>query len=174
MKKLYTLTAVLLLLMSCGNEESYWPTSKFRIVKDALVNDEEVKIIYASAAHGINHESNFYIQMIAVSERTSDTVNILTNIYNGFSDGDVDQVFVFQDKDQYVYKIGEMDLEDLQNLKNTDKIQNANPKARNKVYRDPRFDYIADNNFPTVVGIIGLKNEKGEIRQNELIEKLKQ
>jgi hypothetical protein len=34
--------------------------------------------------------------------------------------------------------------------------EGASPK---KVARDPSYDYIADNNYPTVIGVIGIASE---------------
>jgi hypothetical protein len=150
---IYTLSV---LLFSCnGDVYKYWELSKFRLDKNALKDGEEIKILYTSRGPDYNKDLKYYIHIVAVSQETGDTVNILTFSDNGFKMEDGDKVFNYFDENNHITKIGHS-LEKIDSIEHVDDIEKIqNPKI-NKVARDPRYDDIADNNYPTVIGTIGI------------------
>jgi hypothetical protein len=97
----------------------------------------------------------YYIHIIAVSQKTGDTVNILTPVNNGFSKGDEDKIFNYFDQNNLGSKLIQMDSEKLKNMDDVYEASKKAPKKIMKVVRDPKFDNIADNKYPTVIGSIG-------------------
>jgi hypothetical protein len=48
-----------------------------------------------------------------------------------------------------------MDSEKIKNMNDVNKASKKTSKKIMKVVRDPKFDNIADNKYPTVIGSIG-------------------
>lgn len=144
-----------LFLISCNNGYKFWNISKFNIVDTALKNNEEIKLLYSSGGPDDNKDLQYYIQIVAVSQRTGDTVNILTLVDNGFLMDDKDKVFNYFDQNNIASKLILIDSEKLKDIDNVNEADKTIPKNITKVARDPRFDDIADNHYPTVIGLIG-------------------
>lgn len=129
--------------MCCENgnlsKHKYWDISKFKINKGALIDNEKIKLLYSSRGTGTDKITDYYIHIIVVSQQSGDTVNVLTTALNGFTKSDGDKVFNFFDENNFISTI-------------------SNPKSLKykKVYRDPQFDQIADNNYSTIIGSIGV------------------
>jgi len=151
---LYFLAGLLFLLTSCGNTYDYWDISKFKMDNTALADNEEIKLLYASGGPG-NNDMDHYLHLIVVSQKTGDTVNILTTADNGITAEDKDKVFHYFNQENDATKISQMDPEKLKDIKNVDDISKIALKKIDKVVRDPKFDYLADNHYPTVIGMIG-------------------
>jgi len=139
-------------LIICCNQYKYWDISKFKLDSTALSDNEEIKLLYTSRGPGNNEDRDYYIQVIAISQKSGDTVNILTTAENGFTLNDKDKVYNYFDQNNIAFKIGQGNLEKL----NINDINKTAIKKITKVARDPKFDFIADNNFPTVIGVIGI------------------
>lgn len=154
-KSIYILGLLTFLLTSCGNRYEFWDISKFNIDNDALEDNEEIKFLYTSRGPDNNKELKYYIHLIAVSQRTGDTVNILTTADNGITMDDKDKIFNFFNQDNVASKLIQMDLDNLKDIKHIDDINKTEMKKIYKVARDPKFDDIADNNYPTIIGSIG-------------------
>ena len=118
----------------------------------ALENKEEIKLIYSSQGPNNNNELNYYIHLIVVSQKT---VNVLTTINNGFTMDDKDKVYNFFSQYDVSYKLVQMDREKIKDIKHIDDINKIKIKKIDQVARDPNFDDIADNNYPTIIGTIG-------------------
>ena len=149
------LTLYLLLVSSCNHGYKFWDISKFNIVDTALTDGEEIKLLYSSRAPDYNEDQEYYTHVVAVSQKTGDTVNILSTINNGFSMDDKDKVFNYLDQNNIASKLSQMDADKLKDVKKIDEINKSERKRIIKVARDPKFDNIADNNYPTVIGTIG-------------------
>lgn len=80
----FTAGIIALLIAGCGRTYEYWDISKFHIDSNALSNNEPIKLIYSSRGPDYNQDLKYYIHVIAVSQKTGDTVNILTTGYNEF------------------------------------------------------------------------------------------
>jgi 5'(3')-deoxyribonucleotidase len=85
-------------------------------------------------------------------------VNILTTPDNGLEIEDKDKVFNFFNQDNIATKITQEDLSNLKDIKSLDikEIEKKELKKIDKVARDPEFDYMADNNYKTIIGVIGV------------------
>ncbi len=154
-KTIYILSLLAFLLTSCGAKYEYWDISKFKIDNNALKDNEEVKLIYTSRGPDFNKDLKYYIHLIVVSQKTGDTVNILTTADNGITMKDKDKIYNFFNEENVASKLIQLDLDNLENIKNIDDINKLENKKIDKVARDPKFDYIADNNYPTIIGSIG-------------------
>ena len=141
MKVIFFLTFLILLFPNCNHGYEFWDISKFSIVDSALKDQEEIKLLYSSRGPDNNDDLKYYIQIVAVSQKTGDTVNILTTVNNGFSMDDKNKVFNYFDQNSIVSKTFQNNSTKLKEIK--------------RVARDPTFDNIADNEFPTVIGTIG-------------------
>jgi len=144
-----------LFLISCETNYEYWEVSKFKIDNTALEDSEEIKLLYTSRGPDYNRELKYYIHLIAISQKTGDTVNILTTADNGITRDDKDKIFNFFNQDNLASKLIQMDLNNLQDIKHVDDVNKVEMKKIDKVARDPKFDNIADNNYPTIIGSIG-------------------
>ncbi|MDB5255838.1 MAG: hypothetical protein JWM14_533 [Chitinophagaceae bacterium] len=153
MKTIYSLGLLLFLFTGCSKYE-FWETSKFHMDSTALADNEEVKLLYLSRGPGDNAEREYYYQLIVISQKTGDTVNVLTTADNGITAEDQDKIFNYFDIHNPVTKISQINLDNLENLSATD-ITDLKLKKIDKVARDPEFDYLADNHYPTVIGSIG-------------------
>jgi len=122
---------------------------------NALEDNEEIKLLYTSSGPNDNKNLEYYVHLIVVSQKTGDTVNVLTTLDNGFAIEDKDKVFLYLSKDNPATKIIQTDITQ---VKDADEINRLQLKDIKKVLRDPKFDYIANNNFPTVIGAIGFRN----------------
>lgn len=156
MKALYTLGLLTLLLFtSCDDTYRYWDVSHFNIDTTALKDGAFIKLVYSSQAPDDNKDMKYYIHLIVVAQETGDTVNILTFANNNLKQGDENTVFTYFDQNNPISKIMQMNQEN-KKFKSIDDINNTEAKEISYVARDPKFDYIADNKFPTVIGTIGI------------------
>jgi len=153
MKFPYLITTIfLILLSSCSDPYTYWDVSHFNMNENILAEQEKVTLIYSSRGPD-KAEVDFYIHLVVVSKESGDTVNILSPFSNRFTQKDADKVFKFSGKESMALKaIQEIQNEDI--LKDVD-LNNVSFVKYDKVARDPKFDFIADNDFPTTIGIIG-------------------
>ena len=153
LKSIYLIGFFLFILISCIDQQDFWDISQFNIDNNALEDHEEIKIIYNSSGPDYNQDQEYYFHLIAVSQKTGDTVNILTPSNHGIKKSDNNKIFVFFKQNHIISKLNQLDAE---NLKNLDKMQDLNEdKNIDKVVRDPEFDYIADNNHPAIIGSVG-------------------
>jgi hypothetical protein len=146
------LVLLVLILSSCAHNYEFWDISKFKMDETALEDNEEIKLLYSSRAPDDNKDMNYYIHLVAVSQKTGDTVNILTTANNGFNQEDGNKVFNFFNEDNVASKV----------LQEKTGNNNSSNKPIDKVARDPQFDEIADNNYPTVIGVIGTLAKNNE------------
>ncbi len=155
MKLLSVLLVCSLFLLSCSKGYKFWDISKFNIVDTALKDNEEIKILYTSRGPGNNEDLEYYIQLVTVSQKTGYTVNILTPVDNELTMDDMDKVFNYFDQNNPGTKMILMNPEHLKDIEKINEAQLSVPKKITKVARDPQFDVIADNHYPTVIGAIG-------------------
>lgn len=146
---------LLVLLAACGSKYEYWPITKFNMDNSVLIDKEEVTLLYSSQGPDNNQDLEYYIHLIVISKMTGDTVNILTTLDNGLSMKDKDKVFLYFDEDNIMTKISHMDKEAIKGGMLAEDIDKMEKKRIDRVARDPAFDFIADNDYPTVIGTIG-------------------
>ena len=155
MRKIYVLTITAFVLLGCSSKYKYWDISKFRISSDALQKDEEIKVIYTSQGPDNNKDMAYFIHLIVVSQKNGDTVNVLTTVNNGFEEDVGDEIFNFIDKNDAMAHLINHDLSGVTEVKELEKFEKINFESIKKVARDPKFDYLADNNYPSIIGYIG-------------------
>jgi hypothetical protein len=153
--KINLFLAIFLYTISCTSKYEYWNISKFKMSPSALEDNEEVKILFSSQGPDSNKDLEYYIHLIVVSQKTGDTVNVLTTVNNGLDISDKDKVFNYIAQDNPITKLLQTDLDKADDLAD---VNRGKLKDINKVARDPEFDYIADNIYPTVIGVIGFEN----------------
>lgn len=151
----FPLILLLIFATSCGHGYKFWDISKFKIVDTALRDQEEIKLLYTSRGPDNNEDRDYYIHVVAVSQKTGDTVNILTFIENGFKQEDQDKIYNFFDENNIATKLILDNSDEVKDISNIDALTKTPSKKAFKVARDPKFDHIADNNYSTVVGSIG-------------------
>lgn len=153
-------------LLSCRNTQQYWDISKFELSDYVLEEGTQLTLIYTSRGPEadskkeiegiIGHPGNllttdYYIHIVAQPINSNDTINILTTLYNWIEESDFGQKYAFYGEDNFITK---MTLSDFGHGGDSLNLNELMRKKRTKVARDPRFDHIADNNFPTVFGRI--------------------
>ena len=144
------------MFMGCQNSYEFWDISKFKMDSLALSDNEPIRLLYTSRGPDNNKALTYYIHIVAVSEKSGDTVNILTTIDNGFTADDEGKIYNFFDHNNIATKISHSDYDNLADANKIEEIQQAGLKKINKVARDPKFDDIADNTYQTVIGSIGI------------------
>lgn len=140
------------------SEQGYWNISKFNLQPGSLKDNSEIKLIYSSE-RSVENQDDCYIHLIATSLTSGDTFNILTASDNGLKKDDSAQVFVFLDENNVISKVDQLIGDDFTNQNfNLDSLEKVKVQKRKKVARNREYDYIANNNFPTVIGNIGIRN----------------
>lgn len=155
MKILSVVAIYSLLLLSCNRGYKFWDISKFNIVDSALHDNEEIKLFYTSQGPGNNKDLEYYVHIIGISQKTGDTVNILTPVNNGFTIDDLDKVYNYFDQNNLMSQVVLANPENLVDANNVNEAKRNLQKKITKVARDPQYDAIADNHYPTVIGTIG-------------------
>lgn len=154
MKKVMLIACTSLLFACNSSNKRFWPVSKFNLKPDALKNNSEIKLVYTSQRPPDMQDC--YIHIIAISQKYGDTINILTASDNAFEKADSSKIFTFLDENNMVTKLFQNPGDELVQNGNYDSlIKNTTVRRLTKVIRNPEFDYIADNKFPTVIGSIG-------------------
>ncbi len=89
MKKFLLSFSVLLFIISCTSKYKYWDISKFNMKPTALKDGEEIKLLYSSRGPDYNEDLSYFYHLVVVSQKTGDTVNLLTfaDIVAGNEDG---------------------------------------------------------------------------------------
>jgi hypothetical protein len=148
MQKTLLFTIISISLLSCDKTYEFWPISKFNISEDALINDEQVTIIYYSRGpYDDEVDEGFYRHAVVVSDKTGDTINVLT-----FPNHDLDNLT--ENNRTVVYNnhpVLDKSITEKLLLSGTD-ISKATWDPLYQVARDPKFDHIADNDFPAIIG----------------------
>ncbi|WP_027420759.1 hypothetical protein [Crocinitomix catalasitica] len=163
--KLFSLLFIgtlLFFLLSCDSKYSFSDISRFNMVENAMEDGEEIKLLYTSRAPDDNKDLDYFIHFIVVSQKTGDTVNILSTFNNYITNDDINKIYNFIDKDNYVSKLMMQDFESkegLQTLGNLDDLESVDYSKIRKVARDSDFDYIANNNHPSIIGSIAVTSK---------------
>ena len=143
---------------------TYWDISQFEMKPEALADGEEIKLIYASRGPDNNKDLEYYYHFVVVSQKTGDTVNLLTVINSYVKKTDGDTIYNYFDGDNMVTHMAIHNPKSL--IDENGKMRKFEPILLDKVARDPEFDKIADNDFPTVIGSIGKFGGPEEYEQN--------
>ncbi len=150
-KFLFSLS-LMLLLISCISKYKYWDISKFNMKPTALKDEEEIKLLYSSRGPDHNEDLSYFYHLVVVSQKTGDTINLLTFANNLTGNDDGNKIFNYLSLDNPATASFLLIYEKENHLDTTGNI--AIGKI-SKVARDPKFDNIADNKYPTVIGMYG-------------------
>lgn len=150
-KFLFSLS-LMLLLISCISKYKYWDISKFNMKPTALKDEEEIKLLYSSRGPDYNEDLSYFYHLVVVSQRTGDTVNLLTFANNLTGSDDGNKIFNYMSLDNPATASFLLIYEKENHL---DTTGNFAIGKISKVARDPKFDNIADNKYPTLIGMYG-------------------
>lgn len=147
-----------ILLSACVEkvDYEYWLLSRFNLQPTALEEGEPVKLLYTSQGPDFNLDKKYYIQLVAVSQKTGDTVNILTTSINNLDASSGDEVFNYYGPESDITLMSQRSVEELKQLKTSEDMRKLPRLKIDRVARDPQFDDIADNDYPTVIGCIAV------------------
>jgi hypothetical protein len=154
MKNLLVLISIIT-ITGCSSPD-FWDIKQFKLAPSSLMNGEKVSILYYSNGPSSDEtDVKFYTHAIVVSENSKDTLNVLT-----FPTQEMFKLSKNNLTFHYYNKPNEEKIKnDLKKLpekvrkliKNTDSGKVSFAKLK-KVFRDPNFDKLANNNFKTVIG----------------------
>lgn len=154
MRKITLAALAALLLVACSHYK-FWDISEFHMDPKALADNEEIKLLYSGRGPDDNKDVSYFIHVIVVSQKTGDTVNILTTVDNGFSESAGDQVFNFISEDNDMARLIHARLESVKYSSDIENLHKIQVHSITKIARDPDFDDIARNNYPSIIGWIG-------------------
>src|SRR5688500_19832590 len=101
------------------------------------------------------------------SINTGDNINFLTMVYPK-EDYDKNKVYQYIGPNAIITKMSGMEPDEIAKVKDWDAIK---LETRPFVCRDKKFDQLADNNFPTVIGSIGMVTKTDTSKVNPKINK---
>jgi hypothetical protein len=141
---------VILLLTAC-NFINYGrrDISEFRIDHSALAYGETIRIIYCSGGP-YNNKPSFYYHLIAVGGK-NDTVNLLVQDISSLDIKNTppEKVFISSESESYAL------LQRNGELKPGENYEKLKPVKFDKVISNRKFKDIEENNYPTVIGLLG-------------------
>ena len=105
---------------------------------------------YYLVGKGIRPEGVFVRQGTSSVPASEDAIRRM------IKESDGDSTFIFVSKENIAFKLLQMDSEKINEIKDIEKIAEEPEKKITKVARDPEFDFIADNNYPTIIGMVGM------------------
>jgi hypothetical protein len=144
------------LLISCQNLE-YCDLDAFSIEENALKEGEEFKVIYSLTLAQNDNTENAFNHYIVISQESGDTVNLLSSGASPVRDRD--EVFSFSSKYNNLLDLtleSHMQNFDLDSALGNRKIDEIEADRKidpsKKVLRDSKFDSVAKNSHPTIIG----------------------
>lgn len=141
-----------LVLFACVPEVAYRGLDEFQIDETAINNKDELELLYASASPTNEEHLTYFVHAVALVKSTGDTVNVLTPFNRGAGGGAAKNIFKFytlnSEEGQAYFKKLYQDPEAPKqySFEAIEKI--------NRVTYDKRFDYIAKNSFPSIIGFL--------------------
>jgi hypothetical protein len=144
--------SLMFLFISCMSKYKYWDIAKFNMKPTALKDEEEIKLLYSSRGPDYNQDLSYFYHLVVVSQKTGDTVNLLTFANDVVGNDDGNKIFNYMSLDNPATSTTLLILEKENHL---DTTANITIGKISKVARDPQFDHIADNKYPTVIGMYG-------------------
>jgi hypothetical protein len=161
MKKLFLYIILSISISSCKDKKYFRPVDGFEIVENGLEAYERVRVLYYThGPYDDQVDKGFYRHAVVQSTITNDTFNVLT-----FPNTDLDNltmannILVYNDRPDIRKSIKNFEglSEDMKKkIDNIDTTKVSWPKY-SIVARDPEFDFIAVNEFKTVIGSLTIK-----------------
>jgi hypothetical protein len=152
--KLKSILKLIILCITFGNcseeNHSFWKVTDFNIDENILEDFDEVVVLYYSGSIGKQEDLDYYRQAIVVSQKTGDTINILSfSDILGIESG---KVFKFLSINNVAFKAVQQYQDDPTKFEEKIKLSDIKLKDINVVIRFPDQDYITRNNYPTIIG----------------------
>lgn len=135
MKNFLFALSFVFILTGCEEKHDYWPLEKFNIEESALEEGEKVSVVYYSrGAFSEDYNQDYYMHAVVTSQESGKKVNVLTF---GFAE------------------LSEITSEDNSMIfHSTPQEEGDTWPTHDRVARDKRFDRVADNELPTVIGML--------------------
>lgn len=153
MRKFFCLILTIV-FYGCDFGHDYWQLSRFNMVPNALEDKEEIGVIYSSGCPDLAVNMDSFVHLIVVSKKSGDTVNVLTMECDVVNFSDTLPTYNFFNIENQLKLIrsieGSGGTYPFMNIKDTTRWRNFQT-----VVRDPKYDFIAENKFPTLIGTIG-------------------
>lgn len=150
--RLPSLLLAIFVLHACVPDIAYRDISEFQIIPSALNNLETIELLYASATPTEEEHLTYFIHAVGISTTTGDTINVLTTFNRGAGGGSSKNEFKYLSLE---YEEGKAYFMKMYGDQNTDITYDfSSILTINRVTYDKRFDYIAKNNYPTVIGFL--------------------
>lgn len=153
--KLIKLLPVLLLsliVFACIPDVEYRTLAEFDFDENAVSNLEKLELLYVSATPTDQEHLTYFVHAVALMNDSKDTVNVLTPFSRGAGGGSSKNEFKFltlesEEGKEYFKKL-------YQDPEAPVQYEFERILKIDRVSYDKRFDYIAKNNFPTVIGFL--------------------
>lgn len=149
-KYMPAIAVLCILMLSCRGRYRFREVSEFSIQADALKDREIVKVLYSG--NGPEGEKEpYYVHLLVVSQHTGDTVNVLSRVNPRLKAEDNGKDFIYMKENNPAALL----------------LMAAVPgldrgASVGRVARDPEFDAVAYNSYPTVIGLVAwIQSEKG-------------
>lgn len=151
---IYSLFFIIIALFACAPTVEYQSIDNFSIEEGIIENGEKITLFYSSATPKNEEKLTYFIHLIAQRDVTGDTLNILTVFNNGAGKGSSKNEFVF-----YTLSSEEGQIY-FNKLKKSYELQKdiEEIKSIDRVSYDKRFNFMTNNNYPTVIGFIDKKD----------------
>lgn len=156
MKKIACSIIFVLSISSCQDMYSFWPIEHFNLEENGLKDNEPVTVLYYNCGpYDFQVDQGFYRHAVVISSETNDTVNVLT-----FPNADLDSltsknnILIYNDHPILRKTIENYDKlsEEMKGLIESNDTTKLFWTEYSLVVRNPDFDFIANNNFKTVIG----------------------
>lgn len=139
-------------ITACIPEVAYRDISEFQFNPSALDNTEEIELLYASATPTNEEHLTYFVHAVGISTTSGDTVNVLTTFNRGAGGGSSKNVFKYFTLDS---EEGKNYFEKMYNDPEAERQYDFSAIADiTRVTYDKRFDYVAKNTYPTVIGFL--------------------
>jgi len=146
MKKLSILTIVLFTVLSCSEDYEFWTRRNFNIQQDLILNGTGVKLLFSGGSPEETFNSDFYLHLIGVVDKTGDTINILTFDDSNLNALETHKTYYFYDAEIF------MDKFNIAPIHKKPLIEGLN--TRQKIAKPKSSVQMTKNNYPTVIGYI--------------------
>ena len=135
MKNFFIILSLIFTLVGCEEKHDYWSMEQFKLEENALANGESVSVVYYSrGAFSEDYNQDYYMHAVVTSQESGKKVNVLT-----FGNSELSKI-TNDDNSMIFYNEPQQEGETF--------------PTHDRVARDKRFDRVADNNYPTVIGVL--------------------
>jgi hypothetical protein len=140
----------LVLVCSCNRQFEYRDLSSYNVDTTSLADGDTIKVIYCSGGPDDNSDKTYFYHVIGVNiHMGQDTVNILVPDISSLSQTDNYKIYISAQNSAYALLNSGIELKDGMNVNN---IKALDIK---RVVSNTKFEAWENNNYPTVIGMLG-------------------